>query len=585
MKACAIVQARMSSTRLPGKVLTDLAGRPLIWHVVHRLRRCASLQQIIVATTDQESDDPLAAYLADQGIEVVRGPLENVLQRFALALEKTDADLLVRITGDSPLIDPGFVDGMLMQLARSGADYVRPSRPVSDCGIDPLTRSTLHRLLNEVGDDPVAREHVTGYFQVHPDFARCVSFDPGEGRHIEGARFSIDTPADLQFFTEIYRQMGCPAGEADFLEVLDFIRRQPDLLSINRHVRQRTASEGQRCIVIRCDGGFHLGMGHVTRCLAIADFLRADFSCAVVFAMRPDERAVTIVRDQGFPVQLIGETRPAISLADIAATAGASAVLLDIRTPNDPEECRLLRQAGLVVAVLDDPGLRRFDGDLAFYPPTRSDMDWSSFQGQLFAGWEWIPLRRQFASAPPHRAVQPPIALVTAGGSDPAGLTLRLTRAALAALPDHWRIIVVQGPAASKEMMADPLFGDSRIEIRANVTDMAALMSEVSLALCSFGMTAFELAVIGVPALHLCLTDDHLLSARAFSAAGMASVPGIHDQVSDGVLEQEIARLSRSSDLLARQSVTARSLVDGRGAWRIADKLVNFNPLDSKVSA
>ena len=99
-RVAAIIQARMGSTRLPGKVLMPLSGKPVLWHIIHRLRKCRMVDVVAIATSDQPCDDPLVEFARNEGVELVRGPEDNVLQRYALAAEKLAPDYIVRVTGE-----------------------------------------------------------------------------------------------------------------------------------------------------------------------------------------------------------------------------------------------------------------------------------------------------------------------------------------------------------------------------------------------------------------------------------------------------------------------------------------------------
>src|SRR6185369_5526759 len=121
----AILQARLNSTRLPGKVLLPLAGAPMILRQVERVRRASAIDQLVVATSDQASDDPLATILEEAGVEVFRGPLDDVLTRFIGALAAWPAEHVVRLTGDCPLIDPELIDATVALHLETGADYTQ----------------------------------------------------------------------------------------------------------------------------------------------------------------------------------------------------------------------------------------------------------------------------------------------------------------------------------------------------------------------------------------------------------------------------------------------------------------------------
>ncbi|MFA6440658.1 MAG: NTP transferase domain-containing protein, partial [Bacteriovoracaceae bacterium] len=122
--AIAVIQARMSSTRLSGKVLLPLAGRPVIWHIVDRLKQCQYIDSVVVATSTDTSDDVLAEYLGNNNIACYRGSLTNVLDRFLVALHSTTNPFCVRITGDCPLIEPKFIDAQILALKQFDSDVV-----------------------------------------------------------------------------------------------------------------------------------------------------------------------------------------------------------------------------------------------------------------------------------------------------------------------------------------------------------------------------------------------------------------------------------------------------------------------------
>ena len=120
----ALIQARMGSSRFPGKVLEDLAGHPLLWHVVKRVRRSGRVDKVVVATTDRSTDEPIARFCEEQGIGCFRGSEQDVLDRFYQAAKASPADALVRITADCPLIDPDVIDAVASHFAQGSFDWL-----------------------------------------------------------------------------------------------------------------------------------------------------------------------------------------------------------------------------------------------------------------------------------------------------------------------------------------------------------------------------------------------------------------------------------------------------------------------------
>ncbi|HEX2761100.1 MAG TPA: NTP transferase domain-containing protein, partial [Rhizomicrobium sp.] len=306
-RVVAVIQARMGSTRLPGKVLKPIAGKPLLWHIVHRLRCCHSIEDIAVATSTHPRDDAIVEWGAAEGVTVVRGPEDDVLARYARAAEALDADLIVRVSSDAPFIDAGFVDHLVAALIAQDGDYVLLEEG-AECaheGVDPFSRRALDKLMMDAGNDACAREHVTGYFKLHPDFVKIVRAAPYPPFDRKGGRFSIDTPDDLAFVEALHERIQARAGEASLADLLLLLEREPELNRINGHVRQKPLQDGPPpggVALIRCDGGGKFGYGHVKRMVALARALRDREGIAVRFALNGSEDAATPIQRAGFPV-------------------------------------------------------------------------------------------------------------------------------------------------------------------------------------------------------------------------------------------------------------------------------------------
>lgn len=232
--AVAILQARMSSTRLPGKVLMPLVGRPMISRQIERLGRCKRLSRLIVATSDTPSDDPLAAHLTSEGVEVFRGSLNDVLARYLdCAKHFRLAGDIVRLTADCPLIDPGVVDDAIDLRTSTGVDYVANGRNRTyprglDVEVFPL------RILEEAGRravDDYDHEHVTPYIYHHPEaFSRRDLIDAN--RNDSHLRWTVDTPEDYAFTARVYEALypTKPDFTSDDIRALPFSHFEPEFL-------------------------------------------------------------------------------------------------------------------------------------------------------------------------------------------------------------------------------------------------------------------------------------------------------------------------------------------------------------------
>jgi spore coat polysaccharide biosynthesis protein SpsF len=202
----AVLQARMSSTRLPGKVMRPLAGEPMIGRQIERLRRAASLDRLVVATSTGAEDDPLAAYCEGLGAPVFRGPLDDVLGRFAAAAEAFGpAEAVVRLTADCPLADPEVVDEVVRTHLASGADYtsnVLPNRTFpKGLDVEAVRTEALLSAAREAAD-PYEREHVTPFLYRRPERFRIASVERSPS--LADLRWTVDTPEDYAFVCRVY---------------------------------------------------------------------------------------------------------------------------------------------------------------------------------------------------------------------------------------------------------------------------------------------------------------------------------------------------------------------------------------------
>jgi len=580
MRTVAIIQARMGSSRLPGKVLMPLVGKPVLWHIVHRLRKCRSVDTIAVATSTNSADDPIEEFALREGIEVVRGPEDNVLARYVLAAEQLGADIIVRVTGDAPLVDPTTVDQMVEMLIKKEAEFCMgdPQTPSIHEGIDPFTSGALQKLMDKSGDDPVAKEHVTAYFKKHPGFVRIAHVPVDPDCQFRGARISVDTPADLLFLENIYVRLNAQAGEANVRDVVRLLRSEPDLLKINAHVHQKRADECSRRVLFRCDGDAQLGLGHIYRCLALADELRERHGCGVSFAMDRGPVGFDLIREAGYSIKhKPDDDDEDLWLDGVIHRLQPDVLVLDVRSELARSSVEKWRSGGVLIATVDDPSERRLAADLAFYPPVPQvqKLDWTGFTGQLYVGWEWVVLRREFARALSKgqelRAKnQKPRILVTMGGSDPAGLTLKAVEA-LDVLDEDFETVIVLGPGFSHHEALRSVLSSTRrhFDVRQNVVDMPALMAQADLAVASFGITAYELAAMGVPAIYLCLTEDHAESASAFVKEGMAVSLGVSGCVSVRTLADEVEYLLKNTSKRLRMSAIQK--INGSGVEHVAN--------------
>lgn len=236
MRTVAIVQARMGSSRLPGKVLEDLGGETMLGRVVERLRAAWSLDAIVIATTVHGGDDALVREARRLDVGAYRGSETDVLARYLGAARSYAADAIVRVTSDCPLLDPGVVDEVVAALDRD-IDYASNTHARTyPRGLDTeaLHRDTLERIAR-LGTSAAAREHVTAFVMEQPKLFRVAQVRAATDD--SDLRWTVDTQEDLAMVRAVYAQFG--DAIRPYRELVAAIRARPDLATTNAHVQQK----------------------------------------------------------------------------------------------------------------------------------------------------------------------------------------------------------------------------------------------------------------------------------------------------------------------------------------------------------
>jgi spore coat polysaccharide biosynthesis protein SpsF (cytidylyltransferase family) len=249
VRVLAVIQARLGSTRLPGKALLEVAGRPMLAHVIARARAIAHVDRLVIATTVAPEDEALAALALRLGAPCVRGSVDDVLDRFHQAWREHPADAIVRVTGDCPLLDP-LVSGLVLRDYldhREAADYVSNVEPPTyPDGLDTevVSAGALERAWREARRRS-DREHVTTYVRDERNGFRLRNVSHRED--LSGHRWTVDEPRDLDFVRAVYRLLS-PDGARLFGmgEVLDLVRARPELARLNDGIARNEGLERSR---------------------------------------------------------------------------------------------------------------------------------------------------------------------------------------------------------------------------------------------------------------------------------------------------------------------------------------------------
>ncbi|MCR4325586.1 MAG: glycosyltransferase family protein [Patescibacteria group bacterium] len=234
-RVVAILQARTGSTRLPQKVLRPILGKPMLERMLERVKRAKTPDAIIVATTDKSEDDAVEKVARASGVGVFRGSEKDVLDRYYQAAKEAKAGIIVRLTGDCPLHDPEVIDEVVVHFldADGSLDHIGTPRNYPE-GLDTevFTFASLERAWKDA-KLPSEREHVTPYFGNHPEIFRGESWKRGTGDN-SGMHWSVDTEADFRFVSEVYKALYKEGECFHKKDVLELLKRRPELLDISK---------------------------------------------------------------------------------------------------------------------------------------------------------------------------------------------------------------------------------------------------------------------------------------------------------------------------------------------------------------
>jgi spore coat polysaccharide biosynthesis protein SpsF len=237
MKAAAIIQARISSTRLPSKALLELCGEPMIFHVIERAKSIEGVDVVILATGSGKENIPLLEISAQCGIKSYSGSEDDVLERYFMASSDINCDYVIRITGDNPLTDHESASNALKYAYEQDADHCTTAGIPVGTGVEIIKKTALGKTYNE-SKEPHHREHVTPYIKERPGLFKIVKYQSPLKNPYADLRLTVDTEEDYRLIKIIYEKLyqGKPITLQD---VINFISANPELRHINSGIEQR----------------------------------------------------------------------------------------------------------------------------------------------------------------------------------------------------------------------------------------------------------------------------------------------------------------------------------------------------------
>lgn len=244
MKVVAIIQARTSSTRLPRKVLKPIVGKPMLWHIIQRIKAAETVDEILVATTNKNGDRKIIEIAKRLGLDSLAGNEEDVLDRFYQAAKRCKADVVVRITSDDPFKDPVIIDKITQTFLqrKDKIDYVsntiKPTYP-EGLDIEVFSFVALEKAWKRA-TSKFDRGHVTSYIWRHPEEFRIMNVENEKG-DLSNMRWTVDTREDLNFAREVYKRLYKEGEIFRTEDILDLLHKHPEISKVNEKIERRGA--------------------------------------------------------------------------------------------------------------------------------------------------------------------------------------------------------------------------------------------------------------------------------------------------------------------------------------------------------
>lgn len=245
MRVVGIVQARMDSTRLPKKALKDILGKPMLWHIINRVKNSELIDDIIIACTNKDGDDLIEEFARKNSIKCYRGSVDDIVDRFYNAAKFAKADIIIRLWGDCPLIDPKLIEKVLKIFIKNNYDYANNFNPATyptGMNFEIYTYKVLEKIWKET-TDPFYREYPFECIYKNSGSLKIL-FDKNKN-NLSHIHLTVDYEEDFEIITQIYESLYTKNRKFDLNDILNFIKKNPDIIKSNKNLKRNIEYEEQ----------------------------------------------------------------------------------------------------------------------------------------------------------------------------------------------------------------------------------------------------------------------------------------------------------------------------------------------------
>jgi len=579
-KTIGIIIARMASTRLPGKALRLIEGKPLLSYTLERLKQVAGLDEIWLATTQHPSDEPLMLWAVENNVNAFAWPGEtdDLVGRVASVVRKAGAERFIAVLGDTPFVDSRFLNRCMTAMNEHpdwesvSADH--SEKPSVHSGF-LCYRTAGWQKVDAASQTAHHREHLASILSDKPDIV-TVGHIKDDPLYYEGPyRLTVDTQPDFILATKLIEQLAQPGEILSLEKILLYLRDHPELVEHNAHVRQRLAGETSPKVLIAVQAGGKYGNGHLARGKALARNLQEFFSASVSFWL---DTTYTILRqemlEEGYNV-----IESSWSLPETVRQGGYNKVVIDFQDPVPPSLVEGLRMAApnTTVIPIDNNGMGCMVADAVIFPNAHAcpDPRWASRQEHIFQGALYVILGVNFLYNPQNehlsKKLDCPAILITMGGVDPNRLSEKILDAVKDIRDCHFDLVIPPQYPHPEELEKIATRMPSTITLHWRLDNIRPLMQRATVAVATFGVTAYELAHMGVPTILIGHNASQVPDIERFCTHGSATSMGDGEAVSPEALCAQITALIQDTDKRNAMHENGKQLVDMQGAYRVAE--------------
>jgi len=498
-KTIGIILARLDSSRLPRKQLRLINGKPMIDHIIERLRKVIGVDQIVLATGPQRENEDLARHVHRLGVDTYYDQdVNDVTGRITRTAECFNAKYIVTISGDCPLIDPDFIDKGILILKQSGADYVRVDHSKYEClheGIEFHTKENWQELYR-LSTTWYHKEHPGSIIKEKNNLFRSAEIMPETVFQRHDFRMSVDTHSDLIFMNVLFNTLASQNISCSLLNVVRLIDKMPWIKSINQHVYQKKIKDISPTFLFVTYASQEVGLGHLSRCIAIASELKECYGARTFFYINSNGINERILENNGLSYldncQFGDEDRFKHKLMELSPLK----VIVDITNNLLNNDLQFINQLDLHVVLIDQYPRGKSNNVTSIIP----SINLGNFKRKhnVYLGKEYIITSREIQFWRNNKSIiQENTITVMSGGSSIPEIKL------ISGLPNLNEAIIrfIIGPYAERNILEERLRDHckSNYEIYQNPQSIFLEIKKSKFVIMPFGISTYECIALGVP--------------------------------------------------------------------------------------